>query len=159
MRPDYLRESPLPEVILTVSSSATILSLMNRIEPLAPRPGPPQPQATTIEPISKVEPPALPASLPALTTAEIDAARAYVDASRALSPQRAYEADWRRFVLWCRQRATAALPASPALVAVYLRSWPTVASLRPRSPARWPPSPTFTGAPVTCRRRARRTAW
>ncbi len=105
---------------MTVSSSAAILSLMNRIEPLAPRPGPPQPQATTIEPISKVEPPALPASLPALTTAEIDAARAYVDASRALSPQRAYEADWRRFVLWCRQRATAALPASPALVAVYL---------------------------------------
>jgi len=75
---------------------------------------------TTVDPVSGREPPAPPGTLPALSVAEIDAARAFVEASRAPSTQRAYDADWRRFVLWCQQRATAALPASPALVAVYL---------------------------------------
>src|SRR5438067_1092083 len=58
---------------------------------------------------------------PALVSdAEIGAARGYVEASRAASTRRAYEGDWRRFAAWCQQRGTPALPASPALVAVYL---------------------------------------
>jgi len=60
------------------------------------------------------------AVLPVLTDAEIHTARGYVAASRAASTQKAYAADWRRFETWCQERAAPALPASPALVAVYL---------------------------------------
>jgi len=60
-----------------------------------------------------------PASPPALAADEIAVARGYIDASRAASTRKAYAADWNRFALWCRERA-AALPAAPALVAVYL---------------------------------------
>ena len=56
----------------------------------------------------------------ALAAEEIATARAYVDASRAASTRKAYAADWNRFELWSRDRAAAALPAEPALVAVYL---------------------------------------
>lgn len=78
-----------------------------------------------------MEPPPLPApalgpapasdGTPAVATeAEITAARGFADASRAASTRRAYAADWTRFEAWCRARATPALPAPPALVAVYL---------------------------------------
>ena len=63
------------------------------------------------------EPPPL---LPAVSAAEIGAARLYVEASRAASTRRAYDGDWRRFSQWCRPRAAEALPAAPPLVAVYL---------------------------------------
>jgi len=56
------------------------------------------------------------------TPNEIAAARAYVDASRAASTLRGYMTDWRQFARWCRDRGGDALPASPALVAVYLAS-------------------------------------
>ena len=65
---------------------------------------------------AEAEPPAL----PALSEAEIADARRFVDASRAASTQRAYAADWRRFAQWCQARNAPALPANPALVAVYL---------------------------------------
>lgn len=65
-------------------------------------------------------PPAPASSLPSLSPSEIAAARAYVEASRAASTQRAYATDWRQFSLWCRDRGATALPASPPLVAVYL---------------------------------------
>jgi integrase len=74
-----------------------------------------------------------PDALPAPAQAEITAARGYVDASRAAATRKAYAADWRRFSTWCRGRGAdagqeaagaaggaAALPASPALVALYL---------------------------------------
>ena len=51
---------------------------------------------------------------------ELDVARCYVDASRAPATRRAYEADWHRFSVWCRERDTPALPALPTLVAIYL---------------------------------------
>ena len=60
------------------------------------------------------------ADLVIATEAEIHRARGYVDASRAASTRRAYAGDWQRFSIWCRERATPALPAPPALVAVYL---------------------------------------
>jgi integrase len=64
--------------------------------------------------------PAAPAALPTLAPNEIATARGYIDASRAASTRKAYAADWLRFEFWCRERGAAALPAAPALVAVYL---------------------------------------
>ena len=64
--------------------------------------------------------PAAPPALPALAPDEIATARSYIDASRAASTRKAYTADWNRFALWCQERAATALPAAPALVAVYL---------------------------------------
>src|SRR3954470_22428625 len=61
------------------------------------------------------EPPA-----PVVSDAEIGAARVYVEASRAASTRRAYHGDWTRFSRWCHDRGAPALPASAALVAVYL---------------------------------------
>ena len=61
-----------------------------------------------------------PPALPALAPEEIAVARGYIDASRAVSTRKAYAADWNRFELWCLERNAAALPAEPALVAVYL---------------------------------------
>jgi len=57
---------------------------------------------------------------PALSDAEIAGARRFVDASRAASTRKAYAADWRQFSAWCAARGAPALPANPALVAVYL---------------------------------------
>ena len=65
-----------------------------------------------------ISPPAAPA--PAVSDSEIATARGYVEASRAASTRRAYDGDWRRFSAWCQARGAPALPASPALVAVYL---------------------------------------
>jgi site-specific recombinase XerD len=66
------------------------------------------------------DPDEAPPLLPALSDGEISAARGYAEASRATSTRRAYEGDWRRFSQWCLERGAPALPASPALVAVYL---------------------------------------
>ena len=68
--------------------------------------------------VSDVVPPAIPdepPAPPALSADDIAGARSFVDTSRAASIRRAYAADWRRIVQWCP-----ALPANPALVAVYL---------------------------------------
>jgi site-specific recombinase XerD len=56
----------------------------------------------------------------AMTSAEAEIALGYIDASRATSTRRAYQADWDRFCSWCRTREAPALPASPELVALYL---------------------------------------
>ena len=71
--------------------------------------------------MSQTPAPTASANLP-LATQELEIARGYVDASRASSTRRAYDADWHRFSVWCRGRNAAALPAAPALVAVYLAS-------------------------------------
>ena len=87
-------------------------------------------------------PPALPdtadqqaAALAVVTDQEIHAARAYVEASRAQSTRRAYAGDWQRFAIWCLARATPALPATPAVVAVYLSAL-AASGLAPPSIAR-----------------------
>jgi len=54
--------------------------------------------------------------------AEVHTARGYVDASRAVSTRRLYDAEWRRFARWCSERDARSLPAQPALVALYLSS-------------------------------------
>src|SRR5689334_3407737 len=64
--------------------------------------------------------PAPDAGPPALSNADVDTARAYVEASRAASTRKAYRADWNCFSTWCRARGADPLPASPPLVAVYL---------------------------------------
>ncbi|MBV8912142.1 MAG: site-specific integrase [Acetobacteraceae bacterium] len=73
--------------------------------------------------------------LPALGGQEIEAARAFVDASRAASTRKAYQADWDRFCQWCRARQADPLPAAPALLAVYL-SVLAASGLAPPSVAR-----------------------
>ena len=67
-------------------------------------------------PAAAAEPP----SPPALSADDLAGARSFVDASRAASTRKAYAADWRRFSQWCHARGAPALPANPALVAVYL---------------------------------------
>lgn len=74
-------------------------------------------------------------SLPTVLPDEIAAARSYRDASRATSTRRAYEADWLRFGLWCRDKAMNPIPAPAALVAVYLSSLAD-AGLKPPTVAR-----------------------
>ena len=61
-------------------------------------------------------------SSPTLSKLDVNVARRYVDASRAMSTRHAYNSDWRRFVNWCVERNADALPASPALVAMHLSS-------------------------------------
>jgi hypothetical protein len=61
-----------------------------------------------------------PCPAPVVSDAEIGAARGYVEPSRAASTRRAYYGDWSRFSRWCHERGAPALPAPPALVAVYL---------------------------------------
>ena len=60
-----------------------------------------------------------PPAPPTLSDTEVDGARRFVDASRAAATRRAYAADWRRFSRWCQAHGATALPAHPALVAVY----------------------------------------
>ena len=60
------------------------------------------------------------AALPALLEHEVASARRYADASRAESTRRKYLADWRDFSSWCASRGYQSLPASPAIVAVWL---------------------------------------
>jgi len=75
------------------------------------------------------------AALVVVTDHEVQQARGYVDASRAAATRRAYASDWSRFEAWCHTRATPALPAAPALVAVYLSSL-AASGLAPPSVAR-----------------------
>jgi site-specific recombinase XerD len=48
------------------------------------------------------------------------AAANYARSSRAASTWRAYESDWRIFLAWCRHVDRSALPAEPAVVALFL---------------------------------------
>src|SRR2546429_371291 len=47
-------------------------------------------------------------------------ARAYLEASRAPSPVRAYACDWRSFTAWCAEHGLSALPAEPATIVLYM---------------------------------------
>ena len=51
---------------------------------------------------------------------QIEAARAYVDASRSPSTRAKYLQHWTAFDAWCREHGHRALPADPAVVAVHL---------------------------------------
>lgn len=64
--------------------------------------------------------PAADDGLPGFAREEVAAARHYRDAARAESTRRKYACDWRDFAAWCRERGHDSLPASPAVVAVYL---------------------------------------
>lgn len=80
---------------------------------------------TRDEPNVTLAPPAvaiLPPIGPALPAIELATARRYALASRAPSTQRAYTADWRRFIAWCLTRGLDTLPADPVAVAVFLSS-------------------------------------
>src|ERR1700712_63853 len=74
----------------------------------------------SLSPAPLPDPDAPPPLLPAVSDAEIGAARGYVEPARPAAPRRAYDGDWSRFTRWCHDRGAPALPAPPALVAVYL---------------------------------------
>lgn len=61
-------------------------------------------------------------TLPDTLRAEIERAAAYARASRSPATQRAYGADWKIFVAWCKARGLDGLPATPGLVATFLAS-------------------------------------
>ena len=87
-------------------------------------------------PVSTSLPAPLPSVLaPELFEQEVARTRAYIDAARAAATRRAYAADWRVFTAWCAARGLAALPATPATVAVFL----TV--MKDGAPAADPPCP------------------
>jgi site-specific recombinase XerD len=47
-------------------------------------------------------------------------AKSYIEKSKAENTRRAYRADWRDFISWCKKYRRPALPASPDTVAYYL---------------------------------------
>ncbi len=64
-----------------------------------------------------------PQTLPSVAIQEAAAdAEVFATASRASSTWRAYESDWRIFIVWCQAMDLAALPAAPATVAMFLAS-------------------------------------
>lgn len=60
------------------------------------------------------------AALPAALAPTVDAARGYVAASRSPATRRAYATDWQAFTAWCATAGVDPLPASPAIVALFL---------------------------------------
>jgi site-specific recombinase XerD len=58
--------------------------------------------------------------LPALPSAEVDAAASYAAAEKAAATRRAYKNDFAIFQIWCSERGAGALPAEPITVAAFL---------------------------------------
>lgn len=58
--------------------------------------------------------------IPNLLEEDVEAARAYVEASRAPATRRAYASDWTIFTAWCDARGIEPLPAEPAAVAIFI---------------------------------------
>ena len=50
----------------------------------------------------------------------VEKAREYAEASTAENTKKAYAADWKHFVRWCRMRGTDPLPPSPKVIGLYL---------------------------------------
>ena len=67
---------------------------------------------------SKESSPSTPRFVELATTAS--RARSYIDASRSPATLRAYRSDWAHFESWCSEHNLVALPAEPAVVAMYL---------------------------------------
>lgn len=67
-------------------------------------------------------PAALPARLQAELVALMDEAQRYADAAQAQNTSRAYASDWRQFQAWCDRYGAQALPATAAVVTLYLVS-------------------------------------
>ncbi len=61
-----------------------------------------------------------PKGVTTFTREQVEAARAYADASRAASTRAKYLQHWAAFGLWCQQAGHRALPADPVVVAVHL---------------------------------------
>jgi site-specific recombinase XerD len=62
-----------------------------------------------------------PPTLPSVAIQEAAAdAEVFATASRAASTWRAYESDWRIFIVWCQAMDLAALLAAPTTVAMFL---------------------------------------
>jgi site-specific recombinase XerD len=67
-------------------------------------------------------PPELPAHLAAELAELIDDAERYAAAAQALNTTRAYASDWNQFTAWCERYRLTSLPASAAVIALYLTS-------------------------------------
>ncbi len=61
-----------------------------------------------------------PKSVATFTPEQVEAARAYADASRAASTRAKYLQHWTAFGRWCQEAGHRPLPAEPAVVAVHL---------------------------------------
>jgi hypothetical protein len=97
----------------------------------------------------------LPAELPAHLAAElaelIEDAERYAAAAQAINTTRAYASDWNQFQAWCERYRLESLPASAAVVGLYVtslarRGW------RSRRSVGAPPR-AHTARPATCPRR------
>jgi site-specific recombinase XerD len=64
----------------------------------------------------------LPEGLRAELAALVDAMDRYAAAAQAANTVKAYASDWRDFVAWCEGYKLVSLPATPAVVALYLTS-------------------------------------
>jgi site-specific recombinase XerD len=58
--------------------------------------------------------------MPALPSAEVEAAAAYAKAEKAPATRRAYKSDFDLFCAWCSERRAVSLPAAPETVAAFL---------------------------------------
>jgi site-specific recombinase XerD len=67
-------------------------------------------------------------ALPALPTLKPDdplydtaqAARQYVRAAKSAATRRAYNSDWKHYVVWCQEHDLVFLPAEPATIVYYI---------------------------------------
>jgi len=76
-----------------------------------------------------------PTGLPEPTVPLVEQAAAFARNARSENTRRAYRAAWQDFATWCEERGAVALPATPAVVGLYLTDRATthkVASLRLR---------------------------
>ena len=73
-----------------------------------------------------------PSAVAILTPEQVEAARAYVTASRAASTRAKYLQHWTAFSLWCRDHGHRPLPANPAVIAVHLSELATAGIARAR---------------------------
>ena len=60
--------------------------------------------------------------VPAVLSADAEAARRFASAARSASTLRAYRSDWADFAAWCESRSRSAMPADPETVSLYVAS-------------------------------------
>ncbi len=60
--------------------------------------------------------------VPAVLSADAEAARRFASAARSASTLRAYRSDWADFAAWCESRSLSAMPADPETVSLYVAS-------------------------------------
>ena len=85
-------------------------------------------------PLAVVEQDAPASALPAHLEKLADRARAYVDAASSPNTRRAYAADWKHFLAWCRRQSLLPLPSDPRTVGLYITACASGAATADRKP-------------------------